>query len=356
MAGSARRPYFSGDVNFSLTPTDKLTIVSDTSGLRNRLDGTGSMLQQSSAAATKNILWGWYMDVTRFSESLDLNYRFTPWLGLNAGYQYTDRSVDQIVTRTGTTNSNTPGTLINHLNTGTVGFRLRPLKSLSINLDAGIGRDNGPYTPESLAHYHNIRGRVDYRYRRLRLAGVYRQLYNLNAPVLYSYDTQHSRTFMASGSYQVKSRWSVDATFSKIHQDAFSALYAELPSAAGPIANVRGYNSVYISNVFSGSFMARGEFGRAIISAGYNITRDTGDGRSVQDLGLTNPAAAYLASLQTYPMSYRAPLARLSVRLAPRIQWNAGWEFYRYNQQFAYYGYMPYYRAQTGFTSLSFGF
>ena len=89
---------------------------------------------------------------------------------------------------------------------------------------------------------------------------------------------------------------------------------------------------------------------------GYNNTRDTGDGREKQNLGLTDPAASFLALGTTFPMSYQAPLARLSIKLTPKVQWNGGWEFYRYNQKFAYFGYQPYYRAHTGYTSLTFTF
>ena len=92
---------------------------------------------------------------------------------------------------------------------------------------------------------------------------------------------------------------------------------------------------------------------RGTIWLGYNITQDTGDGRAVQNLGLTDPAAAYLAGRQTSPMRYQAPMARLSIRLSPKLQWNTGWELYRYNQTFAFFDYQPYYRAQTGYTSLS---
>ena len=355
MTGAARRPYISGDYSWSVFPTSKLTIVSDTSVLHNRIDGTGSMLQLSTAAATKNIFWGSYMDVARYSESMDLNYLATRWLGVNAGYQYTDRWVDQTLVRVGTTNSNAPGSLGNHLNAGTVGFRLKPLKGLSVSLDAGIGRDNAPYTPTSLADYHTVRGRIDYRLRKLRLSGVYRQLYNLSAPVLYSYDTSHSRTISVSGSYELGNKWWLDASYSKLHIDTFSAIYAELP-LQNAIVNVRGYDSIYISNVHSVSILARTQFKRASVSVGYALTLDAGDGRSVQNLGLTDPAAAYLALAQTFPMTYQAPLTRVSMRITPKIQWNAGWEFYRYNQKFAYFGYMPYYRAQTGYTSLSFAF
>ena len=159
--------------------------------------------------------------------------------------------------------------------------------------------------------------------RKLRLSSTYRQLYNLNAPVLYSYATSHSRNTSASGSYELKDKWWLDITYSKLHMDTFSAIYAELPVKTA-IVNVRGYDSIYISNVHSLSFLTRTQYKRATLSAGYALTKDTGDGRSVQNLGLTDPAAAYLALGQTFPMTYQAPLARLAIRITPKIQWNAG--------------------------------
>ena len=351
--GAVRQPSVSGDLSLSFFPAENLSIVSNTSAQQNRIDGTASSLQLSTAAAAKNIFYYSYLDIARVSESLDLTYRITKWLALNANYLYTDRVVDQVLKRAGTTNGNAPGSLSNHLNAETLGFRLKPLKSLSINLDAGLGRDNSPYTPVSLANYHTLRGRIDYKLRKLRLSGIYRQLYNLNAPVLYSYDASHSREISFSSSYELRRKWGLDASYSNLHRNAFSSIFAELP-VNGVIANVRGYNSVYLSNVHSLSIMSRVTFKQATLFAGYSLTRDSGDGRAIQNLGLQNAAAAFLANTQTFPMSYQAPLARLSIRISPKVQWNAGWEFYRYNQQFAYFSVQPYYRAHTGYTSLSF--
>jgi hypothetical protein len=103
--------------------------------------------------------------------------------------------------------------------------------------------------------------------------------------------------------------------------------------------------------------MARAALGRRVILyAGYSLTKDVGDGRSVQNLGLTDPAASFLAGFNTFPVTYQSPLARVSVNVTPKLHWNGGWQLYGYNQQFAYFGYDPYYRAHTGYTSISFAF
>jgi len=366
MPGNGRSPFTAGDLTLSLFPTSRLTIVNSTSAQGWQFDGTGQMLQVNTSAATKNIFWNYRMGSGRISDALDANYRATKWLGLHAEYRYTDRWIDNNLIRTGTTNSKDLNAFDDHLNTGTLGFRLKPVKPLSINLDATVGRDNHPETPVSPAHFHNIKARVDYRpNKRLRFGATYRQMYNLSAPspVVFTstygvppapYYASHSRDLSATSSIEVSRNLSLDFSYTKLHLDSIANLWAELPLAdSATIVSVPGYVSRYISNIHTVSLGVRTSIKRGTFYAGYNITRDTGDGRGVQNLGLQDPAAAYLALANTFPMTYQAPMARVSIKITPKLQWNGGWEFYRYNQKFAYFGYQPYYRAQTGYTSLS---
>ncbi len=355
--GTARRPLSAGDLTLSLYPSSRLTIVNSLSAQNSQNDGDGSMLQVNTSAATKNILWLQRLDEFRLSDSLDADYRVNKWVGLNAEYRYTDRRLENNLIRQGTTNSRDINSLSDHLNAGTFGFRLKPLQPLTVNLDLTIGRDNGPDTPVSLAHYHNIRGRVQYRQKRWQIGATYRELYNLNSPAIFAYSWSHSRDLSGNASFEVRHSLSLDMTYTHAHLHTFGNIYAELPLPSGVIVNVRGYSTQFESNIHTVTFLARTAIKkRAALYLGYNLTRDTGDGRAVQDLGLQNPASAYLALANTFPMSYQAPLARVSVRMAPKLQWNFGWEFYRYNQRFAYFGYQPYYRAQTGYTSVSWAF
>ena len=212
-----------------------------------------------------------------------------------------------------------------------------------------------------------LRG-VQYRQKRLTLTGTYRQQYNLNAPqpVVFtsaygvppnSYYSSHSRDYSATASFELKRHLSLDVSYSKTHLDTLANMWVEEPTNATTVVSVPGYVSEYISNIHTVSAMVRTSLGdRVTIYAGYNITHDTGDGRSVQDLGIKDPAGEFLAATQTFPMRYQAPMARISIRILPRLQWNAGWELYLYNQTFAFYGYLPYYRAQTGYTSITYSF
>jgi hypothetical protein len=371
MPGKTRRPSVAGDVTLSLFPTRRLTIVSTTSAEDIHEDGAGQMLQVNYVSAIKNVYWNYRIGDERVSDALQANYRLTDWLGVNTEYRYTARWLINNLIRTGTTNSKDVNTLNDHMNTASAGIRLRPVKPLALNLDGTLGRDNAALTPIAPAHFHNIRARADYRpSKRWRLGGAYRQMYNLNAPTQTvftsaygvpppSYYSSHSRTLSGSASLTLSNSWSLDFSYDKLHLDTLANLWAELPQATNPanIVSGPGYVSRYISNIHSASAMIRTTIGRlATAYAGYTLTHDSGDGRAVQDLGLKDPAASYLAARNTFPMTYQSPFLRVSVKVTPYLHWNAGWEFYRYDQQFALFGYQPYYRAHTGYSSISWSF
>src|ERR1044071_7387639 len=88
----------------------------------------------------------------------------------------------------------------NHMNSGTVGVRIKPAKPVTINLDGEVGRANHPLTPISDKNYHSINGRAEYRVKRLQLATTYRQVYNLNPPLSFSNFSSHSRQYAANAS------------------------------------------------------------------------------------------------------------------------------------------------------------
>ena len=81
------------------------------------------------------------------------------------------------------------------------------------------------------------------------------------------------------------------------------------------------------------------------------------DGRSTAvPAGVTSPVQALADSVQTFPLTYQSPLARLSVRITPKLRWNAGWQFYSYGEDFHILGYNQNYHAHTGFTSVLWSF
>ena len=60
-----------------------------------------------------------------------------------------------------------------------------------------------------------------------------------------------------------------------------------------------------------------------------------------------------LLAAQTFPLRYLSPQARLSLRITPKIRWNAGYQYYGYREEFST---LQNYRAHTGYSSISWSF
>jgi hypothetical protein len=114
---------------------------------------------------------------------------------------------------------------------------------------------------------------------------------------------------------------------------------------------VSGQHSAYISNLHSGNLAARFALAKRVdLFVGYSRVQDAGDGRGSS--GLTNLPSLF-AGVQTYPVAFESPFARLSLRINTRLRWNAGYQYYRYFEEFST---VQDYRANTGFTSLTWSF
>jgi hypothetical protein len=280
------------------------------------------------------------------------------WFGIYAGYKYTDRLVRTIEgfslpAFAGSASSNTYETA-NHLHSGTVGIRFRPVKGLTASMEAEIGRADNPLTPISDKDYHSLNGRIDYRTRKLQLSTSYKQFYNINALVSYSVYSSHSRNYTANASYALKDWFSLDASYMKLHLDSVSGI-AYFAGSVRPL--LENGDSLFLSNVHAGNLGTRIAIGkRADLYLGYSITKDTGDGRSTATNNVTDPAGALLASVQTFPLTYQSPLGRLSVKITPKLRWNAGWQFYNYHEQFGVLGEYQNFHAHTGYSSVTWAF
>jgi hypothetical protein len=301
-----------------------------------------------------------YLGVRTVVNSTQLDYRATNWIGFYGGFHYSDREVRTVEgsadpTVAGSFN-NSIYSVTNVMRSGTAGVRLRPVKPLTISLEGEVGRADQPLTPISERNYHTLGGRADYRTGKLRLSTAYHQVYNVNAPLDFSISSSHSRSYDASASWSPKDWFSLDASYMKLHLDTLSFL-AFFAGANRPVLQTQ-YSSLYVSNVHAATLGTRLAIARrADIYLGYSITRDTGDGRATATPpGTADPIQALLSSVQTFPLSYQSPMARLSIRITPKVRWNAGWQFYDYAEDFHLLGYYQNFRAHTGYTSVLWSF
>jgi hypothetical protein len=56
---------------------------------------------------------------------------------------------------------------------------------------------------------------------------------------------------------------------------------------------------------------------------------------------------------QVFPLSFESPLARVSLRINEKLRFNAGYQYYGYNEDFSSF---QNYRAHTGYTSVTWSF
>lgn len=360
VSGNARRPALSGDLALSLFPSSRLTVTNNTAIRSHRIDGDSAYSEVASGLNLGTTVSFRYLGIRTVANETALDYRAADWLGLFAAYRYSDRLVrtvegSALAALPGSASSDTYS-VTNILHSVTAGVRLRPWQPFTLRIEGEAGRANHPLTPQSERDYHTLNGRADYRKKNVQLYAAYRQFYRLNSPAALSLSTSHSRDATAGASWTPNGWFFLDASYIRMHLDAVTPL-AFFAGVNRPQLQT-GYSSFYESNTHSGNLGTRVEIHRRVdVYLGYSVVRDTGDGRAtVAPAGATDPAAALLASVQTFPLSYHSPLARVSLRITPKLRWNAGWQFYRYSEQFHLLGFDQNYRAHTGYTSLLWSF
>lgn len=360
MAGNAQRPVVAGDFSASLFPTDKLTIVNNTAVHNTRIDGDAFVTQFNNGTGQATTLNFNFLGVRTVANSTDINYRLRNWIGFYAGYVFSDRQIrleeafayPQIA---GSASSNLYEQS-SRLNAERLGIRLRPVKPLTFNLEGEVGHASHPLATISDRNYHTLGGRVQYRTKKLQLSSQYREVYNENAPLnLLSYSSR-SRNASASASWAARDWFSIDASYTKLHLDTVGGLQFFAGTTGSQLQT--GYDSIYVSNIHAANLGVRFSVRkRADLFLGYSITKDTGDGRSsAVPTGVSDPVQAQLSAFQTFPLTYESPMARISIRITPKVRWNAGYQFYDYSELFQLFAYSQNYHAHTGFTSILWSF
>jgi hypothetical protein len=111
--------------------------------------------------------------------------------------------------------------------------------------------------------------------------------------------------------------------------------------------------SYYVSNIHSATLSTRLGFKRLDLYLGYSRVQDTGDGRSSAISTIVGPNLTAFQTAQTFPLTFQSPSARLSVRITEKLRWNAGYQYYGYDEVFSH---GENYLAHTGYTSILWSF
>ncbi len=347
--GTAHRPAATGNLTISLLLSPKLTITNSTALYNIRSDGNSQFLQLNNGTGQFVVQDFQSLGIRTIANQTDLNYQLQKWIGLFAGYSYSDRLIQSILTLGMPNYGQT-----NILHAGVFGVRLRPVQPLTIVLDGEIGHANRPFAPKSDRNYQTLDARVQYKRKSLTLGAYAQSNYNNNSVSLTSFSS-HSRTYSANISWAPLGWLSFDADYVKLHLDTLGGISFFDNGDLLP-----NQYSLYISNLHTGNVGVRFALGKRVdLYAGYSHIQDLGDGRSNPLGSGFGPTIPEFQAAQTFPVKYVSPLGRLSVKVTNRIRWNAGYQYYGYRENFftgQEFTTDPGYRANTAYTSVLWSF
>jgi hypothetical protein len=343
--GNAQRPVATGNLNIALRPSSKLYVLNSTAVYNARTIGDSALSLLSPGAPVTTVYYN-YLGVRTLANDIVLNYQASEAVGFYAGYQYSDRLIHS-VERTDSTDQ--PSRQTNILNSGSFGIRLRLWQPLTMQFGGEVGRANRPFTPVAPRHYHAINGRIQYRTRNLQVTATATTDYKNNSVTLSSYSSR-ARRYALDGSWTRLSWLSLDAGYSKLHLDSVGGIaYIVAPGSL-----ITGESSLYFSNLHTAYFGFRFAFKERVeLYAGMTRVQDTGDGRNIAAGSGVGSARAAFQVVQTFPLTFQSPMARVSVKINNHLRWNGGYQYYGHRQEFN-----PNlnYRANTGYSSFSISF
>jgi len=350
--GNAQRPAATGNLTFSIFPTTELTFTNQTSLYNIRMSGDSYFEQYTNGSAITPIYVFNFLGIQTIANTSDVQYRWRPWLSIHGGYEYSDRRISSVAAANvgAPAPGQSPLEQTNRLNAGVLGFRIKPVRALTISLDGEIGHADKPLYPVSQKDYHALRARAEYRYKAFRLTALARSDYNSNSASLTSF-ASHTRQYSVDGSWTPKDWFAVDAGWAKLHLDTLGGI-----SYFANRQLVSDDQSYYVSNIHTATLNAHFTIQkRADLLVGLSYVQDFGDGRTnplISPVTAPDVPPAFLAA-QTFPLRFLSPSGRVSFRIRERLRWNVGYQYYGYREDFST---VQNFRANTGYTSVSWSF
>jgi hypothetical protein len=347
--GSGRRPVASGSFTASLFPGSRVILTNQTAFHNTRMEGDNVFEEVINNIGSPAILNFQLLGIRLIENATTAQVAASKWTTVHGGYSYSNRRIrSREAFEVGGDAFLTPGEQENVLHSGLFGLRLKPLGPLTVNLDAEIGRADRPFFPVSERKYHALGARAQYKYRSLLLSAATRTHYNNNSVTVSAFSSR-SRNYAFDASWTPRAWFAFDAGYTKNHLDTLSGLaFFEQRELQ------RGQLSLYVSNIHTTSLGVHlGMLPRTTLFLGYTRVQDTGDGRGTltgPGIGSPNP---FFQAVQTFPLTFQSPLARLSVKIAERLSWNFGYQYYGYSERLLA---LQNYRAHTGYTSLTWAF
>lgn len=354
--GEAKRPSSVGDIGVTLLATSKFRI-SNTFRFDNfRINGEEPLLdvlRQRTfaglplATVTTSSFFARTTKYRRFMNTVEADYQFNPSYSVHGGYRFTDRHIELAHLDRTTTLVTRSEAVDNQTHAAIFGLKARPMKAWTIYFDGEHGDADSVFTRLANNDFTNfrLRNRIN--------AG---SQVTLNFAVIAKDNTNPADVITSPNipfgtpadalDVNIKSRhftsavdWTPNGKFSL----SGGYTHMRVTSIAGILLPISGQRRVSESQYFSrDNFFSFNAFvrptSRVTLYAGYHINKDNGQGDRV------SPSNVIL--IDSYPMSFQSPEARLTLKLNRVLDWNVGYTYYNYNDKFFpvqnYHAHLPY--------------
>ena len=354
--GEAKRPSSIGDIGVTFLATSKFRISNSFRYDNFRINGEEPLVdvlrQRTLAGAplatvTTVSFFARTTNYRRFLNTIEADYQFNQSYSVHAGYRFTDRHIELASVDRTTTVVTSGDAVDNQTHSVIFGFKARPVKAWTIYFDGEHGDADSVFTRLANNDFTNfrIRNRVNVN-DKLSFTAAFISKDNTNPADVITSPNVPFGTPAEALDVNVKSRHftsSIDWTPNNKFSLSSGYTHMRVTSIAGillPISNQRRVGeSQYYSrdNFFFFNAFLR-PTSRLTFYAGYHINKDNGQGDRV------SPSNVIL--IDSYPMAFQSPEARVTFKLNRMLDWNVGYTYYNYNDRFFssqnYHSHLPY--------------
>ncbi len=354
--GETKRPSSIGDIGVTWLATSKFRISNSFRYDNFRINGEEPLVdvlrQRTLAGAplatvTTTSFFARTTNYRRFLNTIEADYQFSPSYSVHAGYRFTDRHIELAHLDRTTTLTTRAEEVDNQTHAETFGFKARPVKSWTIYFDGEHGDADSVFTRLANNDFTNfrLRNRVNVGDKlSFNVAFITRD--NTNPADVITSPSVPFGTPADALAVDVKSRnftssidWTPNARFSL----SGGYTHMRVTSIAGILLPISGQRRVGESQYYSrDNFFFVNAFvrptSRLTFYAGYHINKDEGQGDRL------SPSNVIL--IDSYPMAFQSPEARVTLKLNRLVDWNVGYTYYNYRDKFFpiqnYHSHLPY--------------
>jgi hypothetical protein len=351
ISGDSKRPLTRGDIGFTYLIADRFRISNTFTFDRFNISG-GNLYAQALFSRTPvgaprptvftNTLSHRITSYRREMNTVEGDYQINNAVGFNIGYRFTRRA---IALEGFTRNFAQPAPVIftedfdNTTHTLLAGMRIKPLKNWTINWNIEHGKADNVFTRLANYEFTNFRARSRMSFNKFALS-LSTSIRNNQSPSRDAEDVP--RDFVADTRSRI-----VSGSFDWYPVDQFHLstgyTYQYLNSETAIIVPVAGQRRQGLSQ-----FFIRDHYGfvdvsirpvrRVTIFGSYRFNDDRGQ----KDLVSTVPENI----ITSYPMQFYMPEIRMAIKLSRNIDWNLGYQYFDYNDNFLpvqnYNAHLPY--------------